>query len=272
MHIAAASTMKNSFLIIFFFCSFFLFQASQAGPIHPHQLTHPLDPLTKQEITLIRTIVLKKYPTKTYTVNFHYVGLDDPEKSQVLKWVSSGTPTPRNAFVIAMINTAETHEIVINLRSSNILSDKIHNGNGFPTLTAEEQTEAIALPLSYGPFINSVRKRGLNISEVVCSTFTVGWYGETKSRSRALRIECFMKSGYDVNIYVRPINGIIILANIDEMKIVEYSDRSMEPVPKAENTEYRASHMKPPFGPNLHSFATHQPQGPGFKIQGHTVR
>ena len=253
-----------SLLTLFFFC----FQA-QAGPIRPLQITHPLDPLTKEEISLIQTIVLQKYSTSTYRVSFHYVGLDDPDKSTVLEWVSSGVTTPRSAFVIAIINS-ETHEILINLRSSNIVSDKIHQGNGFPTLTLDEQSEAIELPLKYGPFIESVKKRGLNLSEVACSCFTVGWYGETQSK-RALRVECFMKNG-TVNIYVRPINGIIIMADIDEMKIIEYHDRSMEPVPKAENTEYRASHMKPPFGPKLHSFSTHQPEGPGFKIQGHTVR
>nr|KYP69818.1 Primary amine oxidase [Cajanus cajan] len=55
------------------------------------------------------------------------------------------------------------------------------------------------------------------------------------------------------------------------MKIVEYRDNAVEPVPKAENTEYRASHLKPPFSPNLRSYGSHQPQGPGFTIKGHTL-
>lgn len=107
--------------------------------------------------------------------------------------------------------------------------------------------------MKYGPFVESVKKRGLNLSEVVCSGFTVGWYGEVVKSRRTLRIECFMKNG-TANIYVRPINGIIILAGIDEMKIIEYHDGTVEPVPKAENTEYRASHMEPPFSPKLQSY------------------
>lgn len=262
--------MKHLFFFSLITLFFFSFQAQAATSIGPLQLTHPLDPLTKEEITLVQTIVLKKYPTSTFRVNFHYVGLDDPDKATVLKWVSSGLKTPRAAFVIAIINS-ETHEILINLRSSYIVSDKVHTGNGFPTLTAEEQDEAIELPLKYDPFVESVKKRGLNLSEVVCSGFTVGWYGEVLKSRRTLRIECFMKNG-TANIYVRPINGIIILADLDEMKIIEYHDRSVEPVPKAENTEYRASHMEPPFGPKLQSYRFYQPDGPGFKIQGHSVR
>ncbi|TKY69538.1 Primary amine oxidase [Spatholobus suberectus] len=254
-----------SLFTLFFFSSFQVEAGVSVGPL---QLTHPFDPLTKQELTLVQTIVLKKYPTSTNRVYFHYVGLDDPDKATVLKWVSSGAETPRNAFVIAIINT-QIHELTINLRSSDVVSDNIHRGNGFPTLTVDEQSEATELPLKYGPFVESVKKRGLNLSEVVCSTFTIGWYGETESK-RALRLECFLKNG-TANIYVRPINGITILADIDQMKIVAYHDSAVEPVPKAENTEYRASHLKPPFSPRLHSYASHQPEGPGFTIKGHSL-
>jgi len=250
---------------LFFFCCFLHGGVSLA----PLQLTHPLDPLTKQEITLIQTIVLNKYPTKANTIKFHYVGLDDPEKATVLKWVSTGAQTTRNAFVIAIINS-EVHELTINLRSSEVVSDNIHGGNGFPTLTVAEQSEALQLPFKHGPFVESIKKRGLNMSEVVCSGFTVGWYGESESK-RVLRIECFMKEG-TANIYVRPINGITIVADLEQMKIVDYHDNDVVTVPKVENTEYRASHLKPPFGPKLHSFASHQPQGSGFSIKGHSVR
>ncbi|KAK4266318.1 hypothetical protein QN277_027260 [Acacia crassicarpa] len=244
--------------------------SASATPFSPITTTdHPLDPLTEDEITLIRTIVLKRYPTNT---GFHYVGLDDPDKSTLLKWASSPNknlvPIPRIAFVIIMVNS-QTREIFINLKTQQILSDNVHTGNGFPTLTVDEQSQAVSLPLKYGPFIESVKKRGLNLSDVVCSSFTVGWYGETKS-SPALRVECFMM-GETANIYVRPINGIIIVVDIEKMQIIKYQDRSVETVPRAENTEYRAEHQPPPFGPKLHGVAIVQPEGPGFKIQGHSV-
>ncbi|RDX70751.1 hypothetical protein CR513_49975, partial [Mucuna pruriens] len=248
----------------------FWFQVEAGVSVDPLQLSHPLDPLTKQEITRIQVLVLKKYPTSQNRVSFHYVGLDDPEKATVLKWVSSGARTgPRKAFVIAIINS-QIHELTINLGSSNVVSDKVQHRNGFPTLTLEEQNEAIALPLTYGPFVESMKKRGLNLSEVVCSFFTVGWYGETEISRRTLRIECYLKEG-TANIYMRPIGGISILVDINQMKIIEYHDNAILPVPKAENTEYRASNMKPPLAPTFHSYGSHQPQGPGFTIKGHTL-
>jgi hypothetical protein len=71
---------------------------------------------------------------------------------------------------------------------------------------------------------------------------------------------------------VRPLEGITLVVDLDEMKIVEYYDRFIVLVPKAEGTDYRASKQKPPFGPRLNGAALVQLDGPGFKIDGHTVR
>lgn len=73
-------------------------------------------------------------------------------------------------------------------------------------------------------------------------------------------------------MYVRPIEGITAVVDLEEMKIIEYHDRFRVPVPKAEGTEYRESKQKPPFGPLLRGLATMQSDGPGFEIDGHTIR
>ncbi|GAU40825.1 hypothetical protein TSUD_349360 [Trifolium subterraneum] len=52
--------------------------------ITPLHFQHPLDPLTKEEYFIVQKIVLHKYPK----VAFHYIGLDDPEKDDILRWES----------------------------------------------------------------------------------------------------------------------------------------------------------------------------------------
>ena len=146
----------------------------------------------------------------------------------------------------------------------------MYSGHGYPLLTSEEQTAASELPLTYPPFIASIRKRKLKLSDVVCSTFTVGWFGEEKSR-RVLKILCFYTDG-TANLYMRPIEGVTIVVDLDEMKITEYHDRLTVPMPEAEGTEYRLSKQKPPFGPRLNGVSSMQPDGPGFKIDGHNIR
>ncbi|XP_027365921.1 primary amine oxidase 2-like [Abrus precatorius] len=55
------------------------------------------------------------------------------------------------------------------------------------------------------------------------------------------------------------------------MKIVGYNDRYVFAVPKAEGTDYRASKLKPLFGPELKGISCTQSGGPGFIIDGHSV-
>ncbi|CAL5198785.1 unnamed protein product [Lathyrus oleraceus] len=238
--------------------------------VTPLHFQHPLDPLTKEEFLAVQTIVQNKYPISKNKLAFHYIGLDDPEKDHVLRYETHPTlvTIPRKIFVIAIINS-QTHEIVINLKVRSILSDNVYNGYGFPILSINDQEIANELPLKYPPFIASVNKRGLNLSEVVCSSFTMGWFGEEKN-IRTLRVDCFLKES-TANIYVRPITGITIVVDLDLRKIVEYHDRDIEAVPTAENTEYQFSKQSPPFGPKQHSLTSHQPQGPGFQIKGHSV-
>ncbi|KAI4317800.1 hypothetical protein L6164_025641 [Bauhinia variegata] len=239
-------------------------------PIHPH----PLDPLTPSEFNLVQTILQKSYPSSIKNLTLQYIGLDDPDKPLILSWLSSSNskskPPPRRAFVVARDHVhKQSLEITVELSTYSIVSSKIYTGHGYPLLTSDEQTVVSLLPFSYEPFIESVKKRGLNISEVVCSTFSVGWFGEEKTK-RVLNLLCNYMEG-TANLYMRPLEGVTIVVDLDEVRIVKYVDRFIVPMPKAEGTEYRASKLKPPLGPKLKGITVTQPDGPGFKIDGHTV-
>ncbi|KAI3980974.1 hypothetical protein MKX01_025539 [Papaver californicum] len=199
----------GSLLIIF---SLFFFP-----PTHSNQ--HPLDPLTPSEFIQIQTIVKNAYADSVYNLTFQYV---------------------------ARINR-ETHEIIVDISNKSIVSDKVYTGHGYPILTFEEQTAASNLVLTYPPFLRSIKKRKLNLSEVVCASFTVGWLGERKKNvKRDTKILCFYLDG-TVNLYARPIEGVTIVVNLDVMKVTGYTDRLMVTMPKAEGTEYRKVKLKLPL-------------------------
>eukprot|EP00258_Populus_trichocarpa_P009350 XP_002315777.3 primary amine oxidase [Populus trichocarpa] len=264
--IAMASTLKVVLLL--------LFSSFTISPISCYKgAQHPLDPLSPKELTLVQTIVKKSYnPSSNNNISFHYVGLDEPEKTTVLSWLSkpSTKTLPRRALVFTRVNE-QTHEIIVDLTKRIIVYDEVYKGLGYPLLTADEQIAAIQLPLTYGPFIESAKKRDLNVSYVVCSTFTVGWFGGVERTKRVVKVQCFYNKG-TVNLYLRPIEGIQIVVDLDKMKIVEYSDTFKIAVPKAEGTDYRFSKQKPPFGPRINGAAIMQTNGPGFEIDGHTIR
>ncbi|KAK4587271.1 hypothetical protein RGQ29_024119 [Quercus rubra] len=238
--------------------------------VRPTQQQHPLDPLTPSELNLVQTILTHAYPNSHYNLTFQYVGLEDPDKPTLLSWLSNHSTTKipqRRAFIIARINH-QTHELIVDFSNHSIISNQIYQGHGFPLLTFDEQIAANALTLAYAPFVASVSKRGLKINEVVCGSFTVGWYGETRNNKRVVKVMCFYLDG-TVNMYMRPLEGVTVTVDLEEMKIIGFWDRLRVPMPKAEGTDYRESELKPPFLLPLKKITVEQPDGPSFKIDGH---
>ncbi|XP_057467952.1 amine oxidase [copper-containing] alpha 3, peroxisomal-like isoform X1 [Actinidia eriantha] len=252
-------------LIFFFLLSNTLFLTST------HQY-HPLDPLTPSELSRVRTIVKGSNPSPDFNLTFHYVGLDEPDKQTILSWILD--PCTKKPPRRALVNTRagkKTREIVVDLSKNSVISNRVYDGDGYPMLTFEEQIAANKLAMSYAPFRASISKRGLKLEEVVCESFTIGWYGEKTGNNRVVRVMCYYLDG-TVNLYMRPIEGITLTVDLDTMKIMKYYDRLMVPVPKAEGTEYRESEQKPPFVQSLKAITVLQPEGPSFSIDGNTVR
>jgi primary-amine oxidase len=243
---------------------------------------HPLDPLSPAEITAVRAAVLASPLVPARPLTFHYVGLDEPDKADVLAYAYHGASRgphrlslPRRAFVIARAG-GQSHELRVDITdasSPSVLSHAVHRGAGFPTLTLDEQFQAVALPPAYPPFRESVRRRGVDMDDVLCAVFPVGWFGgDQKSARRVAKMLCFV-AGDTANFYARPIEGVTMVVDLDVMAIVEYRDRVTYPVPKAEGTDYRAGKAGPPLsGPEPAPGSVVQPKGRGFHIDGHVVR
>ncbi|KAJ4881276.1 Amine oxidase [Raphanus sativus] len=97
-----------------------------------------------------------------------------------------------------------------------IISDKIHVGNGFPMLTIDEQQAATALILKFNPFRDSIKRRGLDVLEVVVTSSTIGWFGE-KHTERLIKAMLFYLNG-SVNPYLRPIEGMRIIVTLTKWR------------------------------------------------------
>ncbi|XP_068647302.1 amine oxidase [copper-containing] alpha 2, peroxisomal-like [Aristolochia californica] len=251
--------------VLLFFLFFFLFRSSVSS-----RPSHPLDSLSPFEIDKVANII-KASSVGDHSLTFHSVGLDEPNKPALLSWLSdpSSPKPPRRAFVVARAQR-KTHEFVVDLDQDSITSHHIHRGPGYPVITLEEQTAAAALPLNHPPFLESVKKRGLDVALAVCAAYPEGWFGEKKTPKRVTRLLCFYRGETD-NLYVMPLEGISIVVDLDEMKITEYFDRFIVPLPKSDGTDYRASKQKPPFGPRIKPVTVIQPEGSNIKVEGHTI-
>ncbi|KAK1380025.1 Amine oxidase [Heracleum sosnowskyi] len=192
--------------------------------------------------------------------------LDEPEKDHVLKWMSSRKGNKsfpyRRAKVVVRAND-ETHELVVDLATSSVTSDHVYTAHGYPPWTAAELFQAARLPSKYPKFKDSISRRGLNLSEVTCLPFTIGWFGE-HVRSRAVKVSCFYRGG-TTSIFARPIGGLTILVSVEPLQITQYVDRYRTPLPKAEGTDFHSSGQWPSSIPCNATDA-------GFTINKHEVR
>ncbi|KAI5347696.1 hypothetical protein L3X38_000583 [Prunus dulcis] len=228
--------------------------------------SHPLDTLSPTEINKIRLTVQKSHLGSLPNLTFHFVDTEEPEKSDVLKWLSSSekkrsTP-PRQAKVVARAG-GQTHELIVDLATGSVISDHVYTGHGYPPLSFTELFQVSKLPLSHPKFKRSISARGLNLSEVSCLPFSIGWYGEHTTK-RAVKVQCFYRGG-SVNVFTRPIEGITMLVDIDLMQITVYTDRLRAPLPKAEGTDFQT-----PKG-NSNSASCNKTIS-GFTISGHKVK
>ncbi|KAJ0982682.1 hypothetical protein J5N97_010937 [Dioscorea zingiberensis] len=240
----------------------------------PCNTSHPLDPLTPSEFSTIQhTLKTSHLFSSSPPPSFQYVGLADPDKTDILYTLSdhhNSPPPPRRAFII-LRSGHKTHEVILDITTKTIVSNTVYTGFGFPMFNFEEQTAASNLPFNYTPFLKSIKKRRIKLSEVVCTTFSVGWFGEVeKTTKRVLKILCFL-TGDTVNLYMRPVEGITIVVDLDVMEIVDYKDRLVVPVPVAGGTDYRSSKQRPPFGPRGKPVEVVQPEGKGVAIDGHSI-
>ncbi|KAJ1288789.1 hypothetical protein BS78_02G115000 [Paspalum vaginatum] len=258
--------------------------AGADGAVASGPLPHPLDPLSAVELTAARAAVLASALVPARPINFHYVGLDEPDKPDVLSYACTPNNTstsilPRRALVVARAG-GQSHELRVDVTDTSapsVLSHAVHRGAGFPMFTVEEQVAAGELPPQYPPFVDSLRRRGLAPDDVGCGVFSMGWFGEGGAgKARRTKLQCFVFGGggaTTANFYARPLEGVTLVVDLERMAIVGYSDRVVAPVPKAEGTDYRADKVGPPFtGPAAAPGVVVQPEGRGFHVDGRVVR
>ena len=94
---------------------------------------------------------------------------------------------------------------------------------------------------------------------------------------RLIKVQCYSAEG-TANFYMRPIEGLTVLLDMDTKEVVEISDQGRDiPVPKSSGTDYRfeaAGRNKPSARvKSLNPISIEQPLGPSFEVtDGHQIK
>jgi len=235
---------------------------------------HALDPLTAQEI--VRTgEVLREERGLTGSFRFVSVSLLEPDKAEL----SGDGPGSRCAAVVLYDrSTSRTVEATVDLTAGTVAS--WHELTGVqPSIMLEEFFLAEDLARADPRWQEAVRKRGVtDFSLAMLDPWATGYSTETASGARLIRPLTFLRSEADDNGYARPVEGLLVLVDLDKGEVVDVQDHGVVPLPEQPGN-YVPELMarpgnRPAFTatrPDVRPLEITQPDGPSFTVDGRHV-
>ncbi|WVZ19731.1 hypothetical protein V8G54_007053 [Vigna mungo] len=275
------------------------------------QSSHPLDPLTSAEISVAVATVRAAGATPELrdSMRFIEVVLLEPDKNVVAladayffpPFQPSLLPRTRGGPLIPTKLPPRCARLVVYNKKSNLTSIWIvellqvhavtrgghHRGKVIsshvvpdvqPPMDAEEYAECEAVVKSFPPFIEAMKKRGIeDMDLVMVDPWCVGYYSEADAPGRRLAkplIFCQSESDCPMeNGYARPVEGIYVLVDMQNMVVIEFEDRKLVPLPPVDPLrnytpgETRGGSDRSDVKP----LQIIQPEGPSFRVNGYFV-
>ncbi len=243
-----------------------IFVAATASPAAAQAAKHPLDALTQQEHWTVFEALKASGHTDAKTI-YALVSLHEPPKEEVLKW-KPGEPFRREALVVVK-QGPKTFEAVVDVAGAKLASWKEVPGVQ-PNLT-EEEIRSVDEGVKANPeWQAAMRRRGIAGYETVeCYGLSPGYFGTPEEQGRRLQyVLCGDRRGTS-NLDARPIEGLTVVWDSNERKVLRVIDTGAVPVPTAP-ADYDAGSVGP-----LREIPTpirvDQPLGPSFRLDGQEV-
>ncbi len=231
---------------------------------------HPLEPLTAEEVRQA-VEVLKRSDRVVPTTRFVSIALKEPDKALVHGFDGAHSP-PREAFAVLFDNAANTcYEATLSLTDGAVTAWKAVPGVQ-PTMTIDEQIECEQAVIASPEFRAKLKEHtGCDdTSLVMVDIWSAGNYGEPEESSRRLaRPLCFLRTDATDNGYVRPIEGLRPVVDLNTMQVIRIEEYGRWPLPAGE-ANYAADRMVR-FRDDIKPLEIVQPEGPSFAVESSAV-
>ncbi|MGH7278122.1 MAG: primary-amine oxidase, partial [Candidatus Rokuibacteriota bacterium] len=231
--------------------------------------THPLDPLTGDEISAAWDIIrAQRTPgPRTRVVS---IALHEPPKDVVGRH-RPGDAVERAAFVVLMDTAAsKTYEAVVSLSDKKVVSWQ-HVPGVQPSIVLDEFFECEAAVRADPRWQDAMRARGVtDFSLTMVDPWSAGNFGIPDEQGRRLvRALTWVRRSPDDNGYARPVGNLLTLVDLNEMTVVRVEDGGIVPSPP-EDANY--SPAVAGARTDLKPIDIRQPEGPSFELDGHELR
>lgn len=227
---------------------------------------HPLDELTPAEYWAAFEAI-KASGRVDDKARFHALHLREPLKADVLGW-KPGMAFRREALAVVK-QGPRTFEAIVDVAARKVSSWKEVEGVQ-PNLTEEEMMAPNEAVKANPEWQAAMRKRGITDFETVrCVGPSPGFFGTAEEQGRRIqRVMCQDRRGV-WNAVGRPIEGLTVVWDANEKKIIRIIDTGPVPVPRGP-VDFDVDSVGP-----LREIPTpihiQQPLGPSFRVNGHEV-
>ncbi|GAY47314.1 hypothetical protein CUMW_103640 [Citrus unshiu] len=276
------------------------------------QTSHPLDPLSPAEISVAVATVRAAGPTPEVrdSMRFVEVVLVEPDKNVVAladayffppfqpsllprtkggPVIPSKLPPRRARMVVYNKKSNETSIWIVELSQVHAVTRGGHHRGKVvssrvvpdiqPPMDAEEYAQCEAAVKAFPPFKEAMKKRGIeDMDLVMVDAWCVGCYSDADAPSRRLAkplIFCRTESDCPMeNGYARPVEGIYVLVDMQNMVVIEFEDRKLVPLPPADplRNYTRGETRGGVDRSDVKPLQIVQPEGPSFRVNGYFVQ
>jgi primary-amine oxidase len=232
--------------------------------------THPLDPITGEEI---RAAVALVAADARYEVDLVYahIRLREPDKAIVLAHTNGAAHDREIELLLVPPARLEAIEVIVSLTAGEVRSWTVHEGMR-PALLFGEALAAITGVKDDPDWQAAMRRRGIDDFDTVqIDPWPAGSFGSPHEDGRRIsRCISYLRAEATDNGYAQPIEGVLAFFDSGAGKVLEVVDLGVVPMP-----EYAGHYLAGEAGPlrdDLKPFEITQPDGPSFEVDGHHVR
>ncbi len=230
---------------------------------------HPLDRLTPEEMAAAVAIV-KADDRYGDHIRFASIGLRAPDKAAVLAFIP-GSVIERAADLVLVNRTDRvTVEVTVSLNDGVITTYETVPGQ--PGIIVNEFYESDELIRQDPDFIAAMAKRGItDLSLISIDPWSAGNYGEDiENNHRIVRSLVWVRSEAGDNYYAHPVDGVMVVVDLHEMKVLQVEDEEVMPVPQENNNWTRAYRTE--TRTDIKPLEITQPAGPSFTVTGDRIQ
>jgi primary-amine oxidase len=250
-------------------------QAADPKPVAgktPETPTHPLDPLTADEI--VRAVeIIRQARQVNDAWRIVTVTLAEPSKD-VVRSFKPGAAIPRQALLVAIDRgKGQAYEGIVDLVKGTVERFDALPAGIQPPISLDEFTECEEAIKRSPEFLAALKKRGASdVQLVMVDPWSAGMYGTERPEEKGKRLSralCWVRSEAADNGYARPLDGVIAVVDLNKMEVMRVEDYGVVPLPP-ESGNWHRSYQKE-FRQAVRPLEIVQSEGPSFTVNGYEV-